>query len=134
MWYLLFMPLFSGAKPPRFYYIESEVIGVPNDNRKTNVQLDEDKGRFDITKLPIHKYAFKTTTLRNIALTAPYMHNGVFQTLEDVVKFYNNGGGKGLKISPINQTLPFDKLNLSSKEQTNIVAFLKSLTDTMQIH
>jgi cytochrome c peroxidase len=125
-----FMPLFNGAKPPRYYYIESEVIGVPNTNSKVSTQLDEDEGRFVITKLPLHKYAFKTTTLRNIALTAPYMHNGVFKTLEEVVTFYNNGGGKGLKIAPVNQTLPFDKLNLTAKEQKNIVAFLKTLTDT----
>jgi cytochrome c peroxidase len=125
-----FMPLFNGAKPPRYYYIESEVIGVPNDNKKMNATLDEDEGRYVITKLALHKYSFKTTTLRNIALTAPYMHNGVYKTLEDVVTFYNNGGGQGLKIAPTNQTLPFDKLNLTAIEQRNIVAFLKTLTDT----
>ena len=125
-----FMPLFSGAKPPRYYFIESEVIGVPNNNRKLHAKLDEDEGRFVITKLPMHKFAFKTSSLRNISLTAPYMHNGVFKTLEEVVSFYNNGGGKGLKIAPANQTLPFDKLDLTSIEQKNIVAFLKTLTDT----
>jgi cytochrome c peroxidase len=128
-----FMPLFNGAKPPRYYYIESEVIGVPNNDKIINTQLDEDEGRFVITKLPLHKYAFKTTTLRNVALTPPYMHNGVYKTLEDVVTFYNNGGGKGLKIAPVNQTLPFDKLNLTAIEQKNIVTFLKTLTDTAQI-
>jgi cytochrome c peroxidase len=125
-----FMPLFSGAKPPRFYYNESEVIGVPKSDKKLNAQLDEDEGRFNYTKLAMHKYAFKTSTLRNIALTAPYMHNGVYKTLADVVSFYNNGGGQGLKIAPPNQTLPFEKLNLTVAEQRNIVAFLKTLTDT----
>jgi cytochrome c peroxidase len=127
-----FMPLFSGAKPPRYYYTETEVIGVPDKNKKANVRLDEDEGRFIATGVPIHKYAFKTSGLRNIALTAPYMHNGVFKTLDEVMEFYNNGGGKGLKIAPPNQTLPFEKLNLSKKEQQSIVAFLNTLSDTVQ--
>ena len=46
------------------------------------------------------------------------------------MEFYNNGGGKGLKIAPSNQTLPFDKLNLSKKEIADIISFMKSLTDT----
>jgi cytochrome c peroxidase len=125
-----FMPLFSGAKPPRYYYIETEVIGVPDKNTKTRAQLDEDKGRFINTNLPIHKFAFKTSTLRNISLTAPYMHNGVFDTLEQVLDFYDKGGGKGLNIAPANQTLPFEKLNLSKTEQRQIISFLKTLTDT----
>ena len=125
-----FMPLFSGAKPPRYYYNETEVIGVPANDKSANSKLDKDEGRFKITGLPVHKYAFKTSSLRNIALTAPYMHNGVFKTLEAVIDFYNNGGGKGLKIAPLNQTLPFEKLHLSALEKNNIISFLKTLTDT----
>jgi cytochrome c peroxidase len=127
-----FMPLFSGAKPPRYYYSETEVIGVPDKNKKRNGQLDEDEGRFIATGVPIHRYAFKTSSLRNVALTAPYMHNGVFKTLNEVMDFYNNGGGKGLKIAPTNQTLPFEKLYLSKKEQQSIIAFLNTLTDTVE--
>ena len=123
------MPLFSGAKPPRYYYTETEVIGVPAANSKTNAALDKDEGRFIITGLPLHKYAFKTSALLNIALTAPYMHNGVFKTLETVVDFYNNGGGKGLKFGLQNQILPFDKLGLTTTEKRIIIAFLKTLTD-----
>ncbi|GAB2828715.1 cytochrome c peroxidase [Ferruginibacter profundus] len=128
-----FMPLFSGAKPPRYYYTETEVIGVPDKNLPAKNKLDEDIGRYAITNLPLHRYAFKTSTLRNIALTAPYMHNGVFKTLEQVLDFYNNGGGKGLKIAPSNQTLPFEKLQLSGSEKANIILFLKTLTDTTGI-
>ena len=93
------------------------------------VRLDEDEGRFVVTGLPVHKYAFKTSTLRNIALTAPYMHNGVFKTLEEVVNFYNNGGGKGLQIAPENQTLPFDKLHLTATEMQQIISFLRALSN-----
>ncbi|HTE32045.1 MAG TPA: hypothetical protein VK666_16805, partial [Chryseolinea sp.] len=59
----------------------------------------------------------------------PYMHNGVYSTLNKVVEFYNRGGGKGLGFPVENQTLPFDSLKLNGVEQQSIVAFLKSLTD-----
>lgn len=125
-----FIPLFSGAKPPRYYFMESEVIGVPAYSNKMNAVLDADSGRYLATGYPIHMFSFKTATLRNIELTAPYMHNGVFNTLEEVVDFYNNGGGKGLNIAPANQSLPFDKLGLTKKEKADVISFLKSLTDT----
>ncbi len=124
-----FMPLFSGAKPPRFFYMESEVLGVPKSNSKQTV-LDGDSGRYLSTKYEVHLFAFKTPSLRNVALTAPYMHNGVFNTLEEVVDFYNNGGGKGLGIAPANQTLPFDNLKLTKRESADLVQFMKALTDT----
>jgi hypothetical protein len=57
-------------------------------------------------------FAFKTPTLRNIELTAPYMHNGVFKTLEEVVDFYDVGGGHWLGIR-VQQTLPTDSLHLT---------------------
>jgi cytochrome c peroxidase len=125
-----FMPLFSGAKPPRYYYIESEVIGVPQNNNKKNAVLDKDSGRYNYTGYPIHLYSFKTPSVRNAAVTAPYMHNGVYTTLHEVVEFYNNGGGKGLGIAPTNQSLPFEKLQLTKKEKKDLVAFIQCLTDT----
>lgn len=125
-----FIPLFNGVVPPFFADTESEVVGVPATKDKKTPVLDTDEGKFNFTKSIIHKFSFKTPTLRNIALTGPYMHNGVFTSLEEVMEFYNNGGGKGLKIAPPNQTLPFDKLSLSKKEMTDIIAFMRSLTDT----
>ena len=125
-----FLPLFSGAKPPRYYYIESEVIGVPATSNKKNAQLDKDPGRFAITALSLHKFSFKTPTIRNASLTAPYMHNGAFDTLEELIDFYDNGGGKGFGVAPVNQTLPFDQLRLTKKEKKDLISFIKSLTDT----
>jgi cytochrome c peroxidase len=58
------------------------------------------------------------------------MHNGVFTTLEEVMEFYNKGGGKGLNIAPPNQTLPFEKLTLSPNEIKDVISFMKALTDT----
>ena len=125
-----FMPLFSGAKPPRYYYIESEVLGVPATFPAKKPVLDRDTGRYLITGAQVHLFSFKTPTLRNIALTAPYMHNGVFKTLEEVIDFYDKGGGKGLHIAPSNQSLSFDRLNLTTTEKHDIIRFLKTLTDT----
>ena len=79
--------------------------------------------------MPQLKHAFKTPSLRNVAVTAPYMHNGVYTTLEEVVDFYNKGGGVGLGIAVENQTLPADSLELNEKEIKALVAFMKTLTD-----
>ncbi|WP_449438451.1 cytochrome-c peroxidase [Pedobacter steynii] len=122
-----FTPLFNGTVPPDFRVTETEVIGVPlNANSK---EIDTDPGKYNLRKLTLYKNAFKTPTVRNIALTAPYMHNGIYKTLEEVVDFYNEGGGVGLGMDIPNQTLPFDKLNLTDTEKKDIVAFLKKLTD-----
>lgn len=120
-----FIPLTNGTVPPFFDKSESEVLGVPNASGK----LDTDKGKFDYTKADIHLFSFKTPTLRNVALTAPYMHNGVFKSLDEVVEFYNKGGGAGLGFELNNQTLPSDKLNLSATEKAQLIAFIKTLTD-----
>lgn len=65
--------------------------------------------------------------VRNAALTAPYMHNGVFTTLQQVMDFYNKGGDAGLGLKIENQTLPADKLKLSEKESEEIISFMKTL-------
>jgi len=128
-----FAPLFNGLVPPRFVRMESEVIGVPSNTDTLHPKLDPDLGRFGILPVKVVRNAFKTTSVRNIELTAPYMHNGVYSTLEEVIDFYNRGGGAGLGIAPEHQTLPFDKLNLVEKEKKDLIAFLKSLTDTSSI-
>ena len=125
-----FIPLFNGLVPPEFTETETEVLGIPATKTKTNAVLDTDPGKYNITNSTIHKFSFKTPTLRNIELTAPFMHNGVFNSLEEVMDFYNEGGGAGLHIAPENQTLPTSKLNLSQKETADIIAFMKALTDS----
>jgi cytochrome c peroxidase len=124
-----FIPLFNGLVPPEFTETETEVLGVPGAKSKANAAIDADLGKYNITGSAIHKFAFKTPGLRNIEFTGPYMHNGVFSTLEEVMDFYNEGGGAGWKIAPENQTLPKDKLNLTQKEIADIIAFMKALTD-----
>lgn len=125
-----FIPLTNGTVPPFYEESEREVIGVPK--TAANKQLDEDTGYYWLTlnEVPIHKGMFKTPTVRNAEVTGPYMHNGAYQTLEQVIDFYNKGGGAGLGFDVPHQTLPFDNLDLTDEEQQALVAFMKTLTDT----
>lgn len=128
-----FAPVFNGSVPPLYKESESEVLGVPAEKEMENFVIDPDRGRYlGILKeqADFYDHSFKTVTVRNVELTAPYMHNGVYETLEEVVDFYNKGGGLGLGIDVPNQTLPFDSLGLSMKEQSDLVAFMQALTDT----
>jgi cytochrome c peroxidase len=129
-----FAPVFNGTVPPRFVDTESEVLGVPMTADTPRAELDPDLGRIANGKpaeaAPFFRHSFKTPTVRNIALTAPYMHNGVYETLEEVMHFYNIGGGAGLGIELENQTLPFDHLGLNEQETQDIIAFMEALTDT----
>jgi cytochrome c peroxidase len=122
-----FMPLFNGTVPPSFQKTESEVLGTPAD--AAAAKLDADEGRYVMHPLPQLMRSFKTPTVRNAALTAPYMHNGVYKTLEEVMNFYNKGGGEGLGLKPDNQTLPPDALQLSEVEIKAVIAFMNTLTD-----
>lgn len=121
-----FPPVFNGTVPPNFTETEVEVIGVPN---LSETAIDGDLGVYNIFKTVERKHFFKTSTVRNVAKTAPYMHNGVFKTLKQVVDFYNKGGGQGLGFSLSNQTLPSDELNLTEKEIDDLIAFMETLTD-----
>ena len=128
-----FAPTFSGLVPPVFLESESEVLGVPKVFEEP-YELDADQGRYMNRILkeqaPFYEYSFKTPTLRNVELTGPYMHNGTFATLEEVMEFYNEGGGQGLGMEVPHQTLPPDALDLTDAEIEDIVSFMKSLTDT----
>lgn len=82
-----------------------------------------DGGRYEVTLDPQDRWKYKTPDLRNVALTAPYMHDGSLLTLRDVVDFYNRGGVSHPGLDPAIQPL-----SLSDSEVDDIVAFLESLT------
>lgn len=126
-----FFPIFNGTVPPLFNETEYEIIGSPA--TKENKILDKDLGRFAVTKLSEQRNAFKTPTVRNAAITAPYMHNGIYTDLDQVLDFYKKGGGKGLKYEVTNQTLPFDSLQLTKVELDDIRMFLFTLSDTSNL-
>jgi cytochrome c peroxidase len=78
--------------------------------------LTEDPGRYLVTKDPKDWKAFKTPSLREVSRTAPYMHNGVFKTLDEVIQFFDEGGGEGNK--------ELKPLNLTAEEKKAIKTFL----------
>lgn len=128
-----FAPLFSGTVPPYFNESEAEILGVPTTKDSLSPILDADLGRYasghPVDQYDHLKHSFKTPTVRNVANTAPYMHNGVYDSLEEVVNFYNHGGGAGMGIPVPFQTLAADSLHLNLQEQTDIIAFMESLSD-----
>ncbi len=124
-----FVPQFNGVKPP-FVSSEFEVLGVPSDT--THKKLSPDKGRYGINAAHETMNAFRTGSIRNAEHTSPYMHNGVFKTLEAVMDFYDAGGGAGRGLDVPNQTLSADSLHLTREEKTDLIAFIKSLNE--QIH
>ncbi|RFM24153.1 MAG: cytochrome-c peroxidase [Candidatus Thermochlorobacter aerophilum] len=83
-----------------------------------------DVGRYSMTFRPSDKGKFKTPTLRNVALTAPYFHDGSMPTLADVVEHYNRGGAGSPNQSPLVRPL-----GLSAQEKQDLVNFLNALTD-----
>lgn len=92
-----------------------------------------DPGRYGITKNFSDRGKFKTPGLRNVAVTAPYMHNGMFETLEQVLAYYNAPGH--FVDHPINIDPSLAKpLGLTPKEKKDIIAFLKTLTDKAYQH
>ncbi|MFQ5883303.1 MAG: cytochrome-c peroxidase, partial [Candidatus Methylomirabilales bacterium] len=95
--------------------------------RKTKTDL----GLFYQTKRKVDMSKFRTPTLRYLMYTAPYMHNGVFFTLEEVVDFYNNGGGEDQALRNhgiATKTKKLKKLNLTDEEKEALVTFLESLS------
>ena len=128
-----FVPTFAGLVPPLYNENESEILGVLANPLESSPKLDEDKGRLDNQIYNeyawIYERSVKTTTVRNAALTAPYFHNGAYPTLDQVIDFYNKGGGGGLGLNVTNQTLPPDPLNLTEPEVKALIAFMTSLND-----
>jgi cytochrome c peroxidase len=94
-------------------------------NTVESVGLPEkrDLGRYEVTQDPSDLFRYKTPSLRNIALTAPYMHDGSLSTLHEVVAFYNQGGYPHENLDPL-----IKPLELNMEEMDSLVVFLNSLT------
>jgi cytochrome c peroxidase len=111
--------------------------GLMTDNTFKNNGLDDDAsmidlGRMDVTGLTTDKGKFKVPTLRNIELTAPYMHDGRFATLGEVVDHYDMGGTASSTVDPLMKHLPGSAspgLNLTAQDKLDLIAFLRTFTD-----
>jgi cytochrome c peroxidase len=125
-YYDLGLPDFPGFKEDPLYQVTHRwqvyQKGVPEPMyRGANM----DYGLYFVTKNPKNIGQFRTPSLREVKYTGPYMHNGVFQTLEEVVDFYNRGGGKGH-----NKTTLLKPLHLSHQEKRNLISFVEALSMT----
>jgi cytochrome c peroxidase len=109
--------------------LESKRQGKSVDVQVLTKESTSELGRFAISETLQDMSAFKTSTLRNIDKTAPYMHDGSQKTLEDVVKFYNNGG-RLEKTEPLSPFLDggIRPLNLTKEQEADLVQFLKAIT------
>ncbi len=88
-----------------------------------------DIGREKVTQNPADKGKFKVTSLRNVSLTAPYMHDGRFGTLEEVIDHYNNGIKQSPSLDPALQATIGTGLRLTEQNKADLVAFLNCLSD-----
>ncbi|MYD78289.1 MAG: methylamine utilization protein MauG [Gammaproteobacteria bacterium] len=100
-------------------------VDMPNETIQSvsRVESFNDLGLYRVTENPADRWKFRTQTLRNVALTAPYMHNGQFATLREVIDFYDQGGIPNELLSPF-----IRPLGLTESEKIDLEAFLESLT------
>jgi cytochrome c peroxidase len=116
-------PVFGGSRPPDFTVPVFSVLGLPS--APGSHVLDPDPGRGGVTKRPQDEHAFKTPTLRNVARTAPYFHNGRWSSLDEVIDFYDKGGGRGAGLDVPNQDPDVRPLKLSAEERRVLLVFLR---------
>ena len=102
-----------------------------SDNQMHNNALDAnpEPGYFDVTGDQLDYGKFKSPTLRNIEFTGPYMHDGRYTTLEEVVNFYSEGLAHSPTVDPLMKQISNGGIQLSIEEKAALVAFLKTLSD-----
>jgi cytochrome c peroxidase len=105
------------VSPGVYVDVDSKLIDSVRET-KTN-----DLGRYEVTQNPQDRWSYKTPSLRNVSLTAPYMHNGIYATLREVVEFYNSGGIANENLDPL-----IKPLYLKATEVDELVLFLQALT------
>ena len=102
--------------------IGGEILGNPVDEATR-------KGRGGFTQNPVDDYKFKVPNLRNIEFTFPYMHDGRFTTLEEVINFYSEGLQVSPTIDPLMKSANQGGVRLSAQDKADLKAFLLTLTD-----
>ena len=115
-----------GAEPARKYKVQL-APGVftevqEHELRSVSEALQKDDGRFEVTHKDAERWAYRTPSLRNVALTGPYMHDGSLATLEAVIDYYQHGGIDNPRKDQLVQPL-----QLSAQDKENLAAFLRSL-------
>ncbi|MBX7211070.1 MAG: cytochrome C peroxidase [Verrucomicrobiaceae bacterium] len=129
--------LFMTEREPRLgsmgadcFHCHGGALFTDHQFRNNGLAIDEaDLGRAKVTKAAIDRGAFATPSLRNVALTAPYMHDGRFATLEEVIDHYSEGVKRTDTLDPNLAKHPDGGLHLSADDKRCLVAFLRTLSD-----
>ena len=112
------------------FHCHATMFMTDNIMHNNALDTDPDPGYFAITGDSLDYGKFKSPTLRNIEFTGPYMHDGSYATLEDVVDFYSSGLKKSATVDPLMKNLSAGGVQLNAEEKAALVAFLKTLSDT----
>ena len=111
------------------FHCHATVFMTDNEMHNNALDTNPDPGYFEVTGDSLDFGKFKSPTLRNIEFTGPYMHDGRYTTLEEVVEFYSSGLNKSPTVDPLMKNLSKGGLQLSTEEKAALVAFLKTLSD-----
>jgi len=98
-------------------------------NNGLSISMVNDEGRFKVTEIITHKYKFKVPSLRNLAYTAPYMHDGRLLTLDAVLDHYTSNVQRTPNLDSLLLQNSSPGIDLTAKERTKIIAFLNTLND-----
>lgn len=116
---------------PMFSDFDFHVVGARQLGPGFQGTPHEDLGRWVATRIDADRYRFRTPTLRNVTLTAPYMHSGGYASLRDVVEFFARGGGDHPRVPA--ERLEVEPLDLTEREVDDLIAFLEALTDAPDV-
>ena len=119
----------SGQRGADCFHCHGGTLFTDHQFHNNGLTPTDDVGRYDVTRLDRDRHTFVTPSLRNVALTAPYMHDGRFASLEEVVAHYDHGLQRSETLDPNLAKHPEEGLGLSDADQAALVAFLKTLTD-----
>ncbi len=129
-----FFPMISGADCQHCHGGDNfENNSYMNNGLDTDMNF-KDFGREKVTMNPADRAKFKVPSLRNVAVTAPYMHDGRFKTLEEVIDHYNEGLQPSSTIEPALENTREKGLLLSAQDKADLIAFLKTLTDEVYLN
>jgi cytochrome c peroxidase len=112
------------------FHCHGGILFTDNQFHNNGLDAEPEHGLFEITGNPFDKGLYKTPTLRNVALTAPYMHDSRFQTLEEVIDFYSEGLRQSPTVDPLMKNVHQGGIQLTEAEKGYLLAFLNMLTDT----
>lgn len=115
------------------FHCHGGILFTDNDFHNNALDIEPDDGLMAVTGNPLDRGRFKTPTLRNIALTGPYMHDGRYETLEEVIDFYSEGLKRSDTVDPLMKSLHLGGKHLTEQEKSDLLAFLLTLTDSTYI-